>query len=79
MEQILVDKIGTVSVTNGLVRIQCQASGADGELRTSGEMVVPASQFGPLIGALQQVGKQLQEKLAESRQADSGAASGEGQ
>lgn len=69
MEYMMVEKLGAVSLSHGVLRIQCQYAGADGESRTAGELLIPASQFGQILGGLQNAGQQLQEKMAEARQA----------
>ena len=72
MSDIVIEKLGAVSMRNGLVRIQTQATGADGQDRATGEIVIPASQFGQVVGALQNAGQQLQQKIAEAQQAQQG-------
>lgn len=69
MTDILIEQLGAVSMRNGLVRIQTQASGANGEDRVTGEIVIPASQYGQVVGALQNAGEQLQAKLQQAREA----------
>jgi hypothetical protein len=71
METILIEKLGSVSMRGGLVRVQCMATGADGEERVSGEMVIPAVAFGQIAGGLQAAGKQLQERIEQSRKEQS--------
>jgi len=51
------------------VRIECTTTGADGQTRTSGELVVPASQYAALVQALQNAGQQLQERV-QNREAE---------
>lgn len=79
MDQMIVEKLGSVSMSNGLVRIRCQTAGADGETRDSGELLIPATQFGAIASGLQQAGRQLQEKISEAREstADEGAGTGD--
>jgi hypothetical protein len=71
METILIEKLGSVSMRGGLVRVQCMATGADGEERVSGEMVIPAVAFGQIAGGLQAAGKQLQERIEQARKEQS--------
>jgi hypothetical protein len=71
METILIEKLGSVSMRGGLVRVQCMATGADGEERVSGEMVIPAVAFGQIAGGLQAAGKQLQERTEQARKEQS--------
>jgi len=74
MDQLLIDNIANVSLSNGLVRIECTTRSADGESRTSGELVIPASQYATVVQALQQAGQQLEARIQQSRQGE-----GEGQ
>ena len=67
MTDIVIEKLGAVSMRSGLVRIQTHATGADGEDRVTGELVIPVSQYGQVVGALQSAGQQLQAKLEEAR------------
>lgn len=71
METILVEKLGSVSMRGGLVRVQCMATGADGQERVSGEIVIPAVAFGQVAGGLQAAGKQLQERIEQARKEQS--------
>lgn len=75
MEQLIVDRLGSASLSNGVVRIQCQSNGADGQPRPSAELLIPVNQFGQIVGGLQQAGQQLQEKMAaaQQEQAEGGA------
>lgn len=72
MTDIVVEKLGSVSMRNGLVRIETQATGADGQDRSTGEIVIPASQFAPVVNALQSAGQQLQQKIAEAQKEQQG-------
>ena len=69
MSDIMIEKLGAVSMRAGVVRIQTMATGADGEDRVSGELVIPASQFGQVVGSLNNAGQQLQAKIQEAREA----------
>ena len=42
MTQLLTENIANVSLSNGLVRLQCTTMGADGETHVSGELVISA-------------------------------------
>ena len=66
MTHLLTENIRNVSLSNGLVRIECTTTGADGETQVSGELVIPASQYATVVQALQNAGQQLQER-AQSR------------
>ena len=67
MNVIMIEKLGSVSLRNGVVRIQCIATGADGTEQVTGELVVPAVQYGQVAGGMQAAGKQLQERLEQAR------------
>ncbi len=69
MSFILIEKLGAVSLRNGVIRIQCMATAADGTDQQSGELVIPAISYGQVAGGLQAAAKQLQEKIQEARKA----------
>ena len=69
MNSMMIEKLGAVSLRNGIVRIQCIATGADGQEQVTGELVIPAAQYGQVAGGMQTAGKQLQEKLEQARKA----------
>lgn len=69
MNEMMVEKLGAVSMRHGVVRIQTQATCADGQDRVTGELVIPASQFGQVVGALTNAGQQLQQKIQQAREA----------
>ncbi len=69
MNFIMIEKIGAVSLKNGVVRLQCMATAADGTDQVTGELVIPAIQYGMVAGAFQAAGKQLREKIEEARKA----------
>ena len=66
---LLADDIRNVSLSNGLVRIECTTTGADGQTQVSGELVIPAGQYGTVVKALQNAGQQLQERV-QSRESE---------
>ena len=72
MSDLLVEKLGAVSMRGGVVRVQTLSTGADGSERVSGELVIPATAFGQVAGGLQNAGQQLREKIQQARQAQSG-------
>lgn len=69
MDFILFEKLGAVSLRNGVIRIQCMATTADGSEQQSGELVIPAVAYGMVAGGFQAAGKQLREKIEEARKA----------
>jgi len=70
MNFMMIEKLGSVSLRNGVVRIQCLAAGADGTEQVAGELIIPAAQYGQVAGGFQAAGRQLQEKLEQARKAD---------
>jgi len=50
--QLLAENIANVSLSNGLVLLECTTTGADGQTRTSGELVIPAMQYATVLRAL---------------------------
>ena len=73
MTHLLMDNIRNVSLSNGLVRIECTTTGADGETQVSGELVIPASQYSTVVQALQNAGQQLQERIQNQETEGQGA------
>ncbi len=69
MSFILIEKLGAVSLRNGVIRMQCMSTAADGTEQLSGELVIPAVSYGMVAGAFQAAGKQLQEKIEQARKA----------
>ena len=68
MSQILVDSISTITIHNGVLRIECHATGADGQNHVSGTLVIPGAAanrvMNELIGGMQQLEKKLVEQTA---------------
>ena len=71
MDTVFVERIETASMRNGLVRVRCQATGADGQVYTSADLMIPANAYGQVVGALQNAGQQLREQLEQQRQQQS--------
>ena len=69
MTDVMVEKLGAVSMRAGVVRVQTMSTGADGEDRVTGELVIPAAQFGQVVGGLTNAGQQLQQKIQQAREA----------
>ena len=67
MNSMMVERLGSVSLRGGVVRVQCMATGADGEEYVTGELHIPAAQFGQVSGALQNAGRELQQRLEQAR------------
>ncbi len=62
---IVIDRINTISVGNGIVRIECMASSPSGQEKPSGTLLIPAVVAGPviqsLVGAMQELDKRARE------------------
>ena len=67
MSVLMIEKLGAVSLKNGMIRLQCMATMADGQDQVTGELLIPAVAFGQVSGGFQAAGKQLQEKIEEAR------------
>lgn len=68
MNQILIDSIGSLSVHNGVLRVVCMASGADGQLQPSGTLVIPGRTAVQVLNALIKGTQELDKKLREQQQ-----------
>lgn len=70
MSVILVDRIGAVVFHNGVLRIDCIATGPNGEDRPAGTLLLPLNQAGAvlrsLIGAAQEVDRRLREQIRQA-------------
>ncbi len=77
MSVILVDRIGAVVFHNGVLRIDCIATGPNGEDRPSGTLLLPLNQAGAvlrsLIGAAQEVDRRLREQIRQAAAAQGAA------
>lgn len=65
MVQILIDGIANLSIHNGVLRIECMAVGADGQLRPSGTLVVPGAAAAQVLQALIGGTQELDRKLRD--------------
>ena len=63
MNQLLIDNISNVTLSNGVVRIECTTTGADGQTQTAAQLLIPAGQYSTVVQALQNAGQQLQEQV----------------
>ena len=69
MNQVLIDNIANVTLSNGVVRLECTTTGADGQTQTAAELLIPAGQYSAVVQALQNAGQQLQEQV-QNRQGE---------
>jgi len=77
MDYVLIDAIKAVMFHNGVLRIECVAAGPNNEQLTSGTLLIPGNQAGPILGALTQAVQELDKKAREqAQQAAAGAGAG---
>ncbi len=78
MSITLIDRIGSLTFQNGLLRVDCVASGPNNEERPSGTLLIPANQAGPvlqaLIGAMQELDRRVREQVRQQTEAAKTAA-----
>ena len=66
MSTILVDGIKDIVFHNGLVRIDCISTGAKGEQRQSGTLLIPGNVAGLVLKSLANAMQELDKKIHES-------------
>ena len=69
MTQILIDGVKSVTMHNGLLRLDCVAAGPNNEERPSGTVLIPANQAAVVLRALTQAVQELDKKMREQAQA----------
>jgi hypothetical protein len=78
MSITLIDSIQDVVLHNGIIRIDCIATGPNGEQRPSGTLVISSHQTGAvlqtLIGAMQEIERRLREQAQVQQEAAAGTA-----
>lgn len=65
-ERMFAEKIGKVTLRRGVVRIQLLSDGPGGQEQPSGELQIPASQYGELVRQMRKAGEQLQARQGEA-------------
>jgi hypothetical protein len=68
MTQILIDGVKSVTMHNGLLRLDCVAAGPNNEERPSGTVLIPANQAAVVLRALTQAVQELDKKIREQAQ-----------
>ena len=68
MTPTLIDGIKTITMQNGVLRIDCVAAGPNNEERPSGTLLIPANQVGQVVRALTQAMQELEKKIREHAQ-----------
>jgi len=66
MSNILVDGLSSITLHNGIVRVDCVTVGANGEQRPAGSLLIPAGVAGSVMQTLANGMQELQKKIAES-------------
>lgn len=69
MTQILIDSISNLSIHNGVLRIQCDAAHPDGQIRSSGELIIPGAAANQVLTALVRGMQELEKKLQDLQHA----------
>ena len=66
MTKILIDAISNISIHNGVLRVECEAVGANGQQNNSGTLVIPGAVavqvLQSLTGGLQELDRRLREQ-----------------
>jgi hypothetical protein len=68
MTQIFIDGVKSVTMHNGVLRLDCVAAGPNNEERPSGTLLIPANQAAQVIRALTQALQELDKKMREQAQ-----------
>ena len=68
MSIILLDRIGSVSLNNGIIRINCVANGAKPEDELTGTLLIPANRIGDIMKSLLDATNELDRKVREQAQ-----------
>ena len=70
---ILVDRIGSIVLHNGLLRVDCITAGPNNEERAGGTLLIPgnraAAVLQSLVGAVQELDKRLREQAQQAANA----------
>ncbi|MEM6944946.1 MAG: hypothetical protein AAF565_14470 [Pseudomonadota bacterium] len=75
---ILVDKLTNATVSNGILRISCATVAADGAEKASGEILIPVTRIGAVMGDLNNVVKRLREEAQAEMDRRRAAEGGDG-
>jgi len=78
MSVVFIDRIANVTISNGVIRIDCIEVAPNNQERPSGTLMIPANQMGPfvhtLVNAGQQIGQKIQEAIEQAKQQAAAAA-----
>jgi hypothetical protein len=68
MTEIFIDGVKSVTMHNGVLRLDCVAAGPNNEERPSGTVLIPANQAAVVLRALTQAVQELDKKIREQAQ-----------
>ena len=74
MSTILADRIGSVSLSNGLIRISCITNGGNGEDHATGTLLIPANRMSEVLKSLISATKEMDQRIREQVQQTNAAA-----
>lgn len=67
MNQVLIDRVASLTLHGGLVRIECHCIAADGKDQPSGTLLIPGNVAGPIIQSLVNSLQELEKKIREAQ------------
>lgn len=73
MSVMLIDRISSISIHNGVLRVDCVAVGPNNEERNSGTLLIPAAQVANVITNLAQATQELDKRLREAAEQQAAA------
>ena len=68
MTTILVDRISSVALHHGILRVNCTANGPNGEDHSTGTLLIPANQLGAVMKSLLNATKEVDRLIREQLQ-----------
>jgi hypothetical protein len=78
MPIILMDGVKSITLHNGVLRVDCIAAGPNAEERPSGTLLIPANQVSnvvtALVNAVKELDKRVREAAAQTQQPPAGHA-----
>lgn len=63
MSTVLIDRLAHVGLHNGVLRIECVESTANGQERLSGTLLIPGNQAGQVLQTLVAAAQEIEKKL----------------
>jgi len=67
MSTILVDRIGSVALHNGIIRVNCIANGGKPDEHSTGTLLIPVSRMAAIMKSLLDAAKELDQKAREQQ------------